>query len=64
MHVCIWRCEVAVLCGNVHIQNFTHSFMPVIVYINDAYNVIFTQQWLSKDQVLDGVLAKPKLQSL
>ena len=31
MHVYIWRCEHAVLCGNSHVSNFTHSFMPICI---------------------------------
>ena len=31
MHVRIWRCEHAVLCGNSHVSNLNQSFMPVCI---------------------------------
>ena len=53
MHVYIWRCQHAMfLCGsfyapsiNSHVYNFTHSFIPVIMYINShVYN--FTHSFM------------------
>ena len=32
------------LCGNSHVERFTHSFMPIIMYINNACSLISTHQ--------------------
>ena len=42
--MCIWRCEQAMFscgssyapCINSHVENLSHSLMPIIMYANDA----------------------------